>query len=74
VRITKQGSRQVRAWLIQCAWRALRRDPALLIKFQTVWRHTGNKKKAIVAVACKLVVRMRAVELSEQPYEVGVLV
>jgi transposase len=72
-RITGQGSRQVRAWLIQCAWRAIRRDPVLLAKFQTVWRNAGNKKKAIVAIARKLVVRMRAVELSEQPYEVGVI-
>jgi transposase len=73
-RITGQGSRQVRAWLIQCAWRVIRYDPALLAKFQAVWRNAGSKKKAIVAVARKLAVRMRRVELSEQPYEVGVLV
>ena len=72
-RITGQGSRQVRAWLIQCAWRAIRRDPALLAKFQAVWRNAGSKKKAIVAVARKLAVRMRAVELLDQAYEVGVI-
>lgn len=72
-KITRQGSRQVRAWLIQCAWRAVRRDPALLLKFRTVWRNAGSKKKAIVAVARKLAVRMRAIELSGQPYCVGVI-
>ena len=71
--ITKQGSRQVRAWLIECAWRAKKYDPVLLSKFNTVWRNSGKQKKAIVAVARKLAVRMRAVELSGEPYNVGVI-
>lgn len=72
-RITGQGSRQVRAWLIQCSWRAIKRDPVLLSKYRAVWRNSGSKKKAIVAVARKLAVRMRAVELSGQPYCPGVI-
>lgn len=71
--ITGQGSPQVRAWLIQCAWRAIRLDPVLLAKFGAVWRSSGSKKKAIVAVAHKLALRLRAVELNGQPYEVGVI-
>jgi transposase len=51
----------------------IRYDPALLAKFQAVWRNAGSKKKAIVAVARTLAVRMRAVELLDQPYEVGVI-
>lgn len=72
-RITGQGNGQVRAWLIQCAWRAICRDPVLLDKFYRVWRNSGSKKKAIVAVARKLAVRMRALELVNQPYCVGVI-
>lgn len=72
-RITGQGSGIVRAWLIQCAWRALSLDPVLLAKFQAVWRNSGSKKKAIVAVARKLVVRMRALEIIQQPYCLGVV-
>lgn len=72
-RITGQGSRQVRAWLIQCAWRAIRYDPVMLAKYQAVWRNSASKKKAIVAVARKLAVRMRALELADQPYCVGVI-
>jgi len=72
-RITGQSSGYVRAWLIQCAWRAIRLDPALLGKFTTVWKNSGSKKKAIVAVARKLAVRMRAVELSGQQYEIAVI-
>ena len=69
--ITGQGSAQVRAWLIQCAWRAIRLDPVLLHKFRAVWLSSGSKKKAIVAVARKLVVRMRTVEVTGQPYVIG---
>ncbi len=72
-RITGQGNAQVRAWLIQCAWRAVRHDPVLLDKFNRVWRNSGSKKKAIVAVARKLAVRMRALELASHQYCVGVI-
>ncbi|MFC1475856.1 IS110 family transposase [Candidatus Zixiibacteriota bacterium] len=72
-RITGQSTSEVRAWLIQCAWRAIRSDPVLLHKFQRVWKNSGSKKKAIVAVARKLAVRIRAVELSHTPYSLGVI-
>jgi transposase len=72
-RITGQGNAQVRAWLIQCVWRAIRLDPVLLDKFQRVWKNSGSKKKAIVATARKLTVRMRAIELADQEYCVGVI-
>jgi len=71
--ITGQGSGKVRGWLIQCAWRAVKLDPVLLDKYLRVWRNSGSKKKAIVAVARKLVVRMRAIEISKQPYVVAVI-
>jgi len=67
-RITGHGSESVRSWLIQSSWRALRLDPALLEKFQKVWKNSGSKKKAIVAIARKMAVRMRAIELSQYHY------
>ena len=72
-RITKQGNGQVRCWLIECAWRAIRQDQVLLNKFLRIWGNTGSKKKAIVAVARKMAVRMRALELARQPYQCGVI-
>jgi len=72
-RITRQSSEYVRSWLIECAWRAVRRDPILLDKFRAVWRNSGSKKKAIVAVARKLAVRMRVLETESQPYCIGVV-
>jgi transposase len=72
-RITKQSSPRVRAWLIECAWRAIRLDPVLLHKYQRVYNNSGSKKKAIVAVARKLAVRLRAMELAHTPYRLSVI-
>lgn len=72
-RITGQGSGMVRGWLIQSAWRAIKLDPVLLDKFHRVWRNSGSKKKAIVAVARKPAVRLRAIEVLEQPYVAAVI-
>jgi transposase len=67
-RITGQGSGVVRSWLIQCAWRALKQDPVLWDKFERVRSRSGSKKKAIVAVARKLAVRLRALEVTQETY------
>ena len=37
-RITGQSNPYVRSWLIECAWRAIKRDPALFKKFTSVYR------------------------------------
>lgn len=71
--ITKQGNRSVRWWLTESSWVAIRHDPVLLDKFRRVLRHCGSKKKAIVAVARKLALRLRKVWLSGEPYVVGVV-
>jgi transposase len=71
--ITRQGNSQVRAWLIECAWTSVRKDPAMLDKFRRVWKSSGSKKKAIVAVARKLAGRIRALELRQEPYQIGVV-
>lgn len=70
--ITGQSSEYVRAWLIECAWRAIRVDPALQNKFQRVCHNSGSKKKAIVAVARKMAVRIHAIEQSGELYRMSV--
>ena len=72
-RITGQSFEMVRSWLIECAWRAIRKDPVLLDKFRRVWRNSGSKKKAIVAVARKLAVRLWALETKHDRYSIGVI-
>jgi transposase len=71
--ITKQGNRGPRSWLTECSWVAIRLDPVLLDKFRRVFRNSGSKKKAIVAVARKLALRLRRLLLSREPYVVGVV-
>lgn len=75
--ITKQGNRQVRSWLIECAWVSLRKDPVLLEKFNRVAKDSQGKMKykklAIVAVARKLAMRLRAILISGEPYQLGLI-
>ena len=71
--ITKQGNRWVRAWLVECSWIAIKHDPVLMDKFRRVLRNCGSNKKAIVAVARKLAIRLRRILLSREPYAVGVV-
>lgn len=71
--ITKQGNRQVRSWLMECSWRAIKYDPVLLDKFNRVFESTGSKKKAIVAVARKLANRLRTVLINETPYVIALV-
>jgi transposase len=71
--ITKQGNRQVRAWLIESTWIAIRKDPVLLEKYRAVLSHSGSGKKAIVATARKFAMRLRAVVLRGEPYEIGLI-
>lgn len=60
-RIRKCGPAFIRAWIIQCAWAARGRhgDAELREFYEKLWPRLG-KKKAIVAVARKLALRLRA--------------
>lgn len=71
--ITKQGNRMVRSWLTECSWKALKYDPVLLEKFNSVASHTGSRKKAIVAVARKLAIRLRSLVILQTPYVIGIV-
>jgi transposase len=71
--ITGMGSRFIRAALIENSWAAIRKDPVLLAKFNRIWRASGSKKKAVVAVARMLIVRLRACVILGTPYSLGVV-
>ena len=63
--IAKRGPGHLRGWLIQCAWASVRRDPVLRDCFQRLRGRTGDKR-AIVAVARRLALRVRARWLAQQ--------
>jgi len=69
-RISRQGRSQLRLVLVEAAWRAIRRDPGLREIFERIATRRG-KKRAIVAVARKLVGRARAVFRTKEAYKLN---
>lgn len=71
-RITAQGKPSVRALLIQAAWSIIKKDPLLEAKYRKLKGRAGSKR-AIVAVARMLIVRLRSILISKEPYTIGVV-
>ena len=70
--IDRQGPARIRRLLIQCAWRAIVLDGALKESFDRI-AHRRGKKRAIVAIARKLIGRVRSCFLNECEYTVGLV-
>jgi len=70
--ITKRRHAQLRAALVEAAWTAVRKDPALLMAFQQLSRRM-RKTRAIVKIARKLLNRVRYVLKNQRPYVLGVV-
>ena len=68
--ISRQGNSRLRHMLVEAAWMAIRKDKVLKEHFNKLSVKTG-KKRAIVAVARKLVGRVRAAFKARTLYEVG---
>jgi transposase len=70
--LTGMGQAVLRTTFVESSWAAIKKDPALLRKYQ---RLAVRKKptQAIVAVARSLANRTRRVLLSEEPYVIGVV-
>ena len=67
--ITRQGNTRVRCVLCEVAWTAIRKDQSLKDFFDHLYPRAG-KKKAIVAVARKLIGRIRAAFRQETLYQI----
>jgi len=70
--ITPRRDRKLRYLIIEAAWVAIRRDPALLMAYNELSQRMDNKK-AIIRIAKKLLSRMHYVWINNQPYECGVI-
>ena len=70
--IDRQGPARVRKLLIQCAWRAIELDEALKDSFNRI-AHRRGKKRAIVAIARKLIGRVRSCFSNECEYTLGLI-
>jgi transposase len=66
--ISPRRNSMLRGQLIECAWIAVRKDPALLMAF-TKLSARMPKHKAIIRIARKLLNRIRFVLKNQKPYE-----
>lgn len=70
-RITKRANGQLRWILIEASWVAIRKDPALTLKFERLCKRM-KKNQAIIRIARSLANRIRYVLKEQQPYVLGV--
>lgn len=69
--ISRQGSSRIRKYLVEIAWRAIKQDAALAEIFSRIAK-TRGKKRAIVAIARKLIGRVRSCFRQQCVYQIGV--
>lgn len=65
------GNKHLRSIIIQLTWITVRKDGALLDKFEKVYKKSGSKQKAIVAVARKLMTKIFIVIQKEEEYKIN---
>jgi transposase len=70
--ITRQGNHHVRRVLVESAWTVIKHDPQLRDKYERIKQRGTNGKKAIVAVARSLGIRLRRCLLDQTDYVIGV--
>jgi len=70
-RITRCGNKRVRTCLVESSWILIQRDPYMRSKYDQLKRFKGGKR-AIIAIARNLIIRIRRILLINEPYAVGV--
>ena len=71
-RICKAGKNGLRATLIEVSWKLIAKDPAMREKYNNIKARAGGKR-AIVAIARRLLLRVRCMLINKQPYLIGVI-
>jgi len=67
-----RGRKELKIMLIEASWEAIRKDPALMLKFNELSKRM-HKNKAIIRIARKMMSRIRFVLRSQKPYELSVV-
>ena len=68
--ITHAGNDRVRTTLVESSWILIGKDPSMRWKYENI-KHRRGGKRAIVAIARILSVRLRSMLLDHVPYEIG---
>jgi transposase len=71
-KMVKRGRKELKIMLIEASWEAIRKDPALMAKFNELSIRM-NKNKAIIRIARKILNRIRFVLVHQQEYELGIV-
>jgi transposase len=71
-KMTRRGRKEMKIMLIEASWEAVRKDPALMLKFNELSKRM-NKNKAIIRIARKLLSRIRFVLMNRQLYSLGIV-
>lgn len=71
-KLVNRGRSQIKIMLIEASWIAIRKDPALMLRFDEIAK-SKPKNKAIIKIAKKLLSRVRHVLINQQPYQTGVI-
>lgn len=70
--ITKQKNKYIRNYLIESAWTAIRKDPALQMAYGKLCQRMPPNK-AIIRISKKLLNRIRTVWMNQQEYVIAVV-
>jgi transposase len=69
--ITRCGNPRLRTRFVESSWTLIRYDMGVRATYERIKHQTGSGKKAIVAIARRLALRVRRVLLDHQPYHYG---
>ena len=69
-RITRCGNKRVRTSLVEASWILIQKDGGLRKKYDRLKQWKGAKR-AIIAVARHLIIRIRRILLNQEPYVLG---
>lgn len=69
-RITRCGNKRVRTCLVESSWHLITKDPWMRRKYDRLKQWKGGKR-AIIAIARTLIIRIRRILLNQEPYVVG---
>jgi transposase len=71
-KVSRRGNIFIKTVLIECAWVAVRKDPALLLYYKQQLPKM-DRNKAIIKVARKLINRIRFVLKNRSAYQIGIV-
>jgi transposase len=69
-RITRCGNKRVRTCLVESSWHLITKDPWMRRKYDRLKQWKGGKR-AIIAIARNLIIRIRRILLNQEPYVIG---